>query len=395
MTSISTKEIASSSNHECDLDDVSYKRPWHIANRLEELSKYDEQEYLNIRVLEAERLCMPIDCLDSAMKFQREQHANNILGQLDAMILSDLETDRLSNAKFIIDGLIVEGHLHVVAAEPNGGKTTIFSNLAKDMVKAGYEVRYINADIAASDYKKARKLADLGGYKLIAPDMKLGESMQRVIDMIDELVKTHIDLSKQVFIFDTLKKMMDVINKSSVKQGLGKLRALTGKGATIICLAHTNKYRHQGELIFEGTGDIRSDVDNLIYMDSQKQSDGSILVSTRADKVRALLHKQTYRISPPPGLEVSLEKEYVDISAEIRTQMQMSDDQEVIDKITEAINNKYIKQCEITEYCRRCGIGSRKTSKVLKRYAGNLWKIRIGSKNNTKFYELSSHPVKT
>ena len=58
--------------------------------------------------------------------------------------------------------------------------------------------------------------------------------------------------SGQVFIFDTLKKMTDVINKRAAKDLLATLRGLSTKGMTIILLAHTNKYKgadHKGRTL--------------------------------------------------------------------------------------------------------------------------------------------------
>ena len=44
--------------------------------------------------------------------------------------------------------------------------------------------------------------------------------------------------------------------------------------------------RINGKPIYEGTGDLRSDVDELIYFIPEKHEDGSMTVSTDPDKTR-------------------------------------------------------------------------------------------------------------
>ncbi len=53
-------------------------------------------------------------------------------------------------------------------------------------------------------------------------------------------------------------------------------------------LAHANKHRDaEGDLIYEGTGDLRADVDELIYLEKQYDEVAGIsTISTYPDKVR-------------------------------------------------------------------------------------------------------------
>jgi hypothetical protein len=78
---------------------------------------------------------------------------------------------------------------------------------------------------------------------------------------------TNSDLSKSVIVLDTLKKFGDMMNKSKSKLFNSLLRTLTTKGITVVCLAHTNKHDDKdGKPIFEGTGDLRNDFDELIKL---------------------------------------------------------------------------------------------------------------------------------
>ena len=82
-------------------------------------------------------------------------------------------------------------------------------------------------------------------------------------------------------------------------------------GMTIVLLAHTNKYNDaDGKPIFEGTGDLRTDVDKMIYFIPQFHSDKSMTVSTVPDKVRGSFQPITFSISA--NREVIPEDDYVD-----------------------------------------------------------------------------------
>ncbi|KKO11595.1 AAA family ATPase [Pseudohongiella sp.] len=301
------------------------------------------------------------------------------------------EASELSDPEFIIPGLIVAGHLIVVPAPPNGGKTTIFLDLSADMVKRKYQVIYINADISAGDAKGFIETADEAGIKLLLPDMKVGKSMRDIVSNLERMNNTAVDLSKHVFVFDTFKKMCDVINKRSAKSLLGLLRSMTAKGGTVILLAHTNKYNDSdGKPIYEGTGDLRSDVDELIYLIPEKHPDGSMTVSVEPDKTRAQIERMTFRISP--DRQVTRLEEFEDVAQRRALRLRMELDQEAIERITEAIEANRIKQCDIIEFCAEHGVSKRKVVACLKHYAGGetpLWKVERGLERNTKFYHLA------
>ena len=305
------------------------------------------------------------------------------------------EAEAFADPNFIIAGLIVQGQLHIIAAEPNGGKTTVFFYLAGEMVAKGFRVVYVHADVSAGDSKEFVEKAEKGGISLLLPDMKVGKSMADIVAKLENQNKTASDLSGVVFIFDTLKKMADLINKSATKRIMSTLRGLTAKGATVICLAHTNKYPDKnGRPVFEGTGDVRSDADNLIYLIPDKHSDGSMTVSVEPDKQRAALEKMSFKISPER--EVTRLDEYQDIAGRKQAQNQKEKDQSVIEKVTVAIRAGKSKQSDIIKDCKANGLSERQSRNVLKRYAkgqAKLWNVRRGAENNSLLYELCENPL--
>jgi hypothetical protein len=112
------------------------------------------------------------------------------------------------------------------------------------------------------------------------------------------LAGSSTDLSDVVFIIDTIKKFVDMLDKRVAKEFLRLLRTLTVKGATVCCLGHTNKYADvNGLTVFEGTVDFRNDVDELIYLDALKNELTNVVeVTTRPDKVRAEFSPRSFKI---------------------------------------------------------------------------------------------------
>ena len=304
--------------------------------------------------------------------------------------VSSRELRAISDPKFIIDGLVVAGHLILVAAEPNGGKTTIFMHLSGEMVRKGFNVIYVNADISGGDAKGFGAMAEELGVLLLLPDMRVGKSMANVVSDLEKMNREAGDYSGLVFVFDTLKKMADVISKRASKDLLRTLRGLTARGATIILLAHTNKYKgDDGKPIYEGTGDLRSDVDELIYLIPEKHSDGSMTVSVEPDKTRAKIKRMTFDIGEDRA--VTLREDYVDVLASHAKMRRREDDQECIERVTEAIESKLIKQSEIVEHCKEHRISRNKALACLKRYSSGdeqLWVEEKGFARNVKTYSL-------
>jgi len=304
-------------------------------------------------------------------------------------VVSEEEIRNLKRPEWIIPNLVIRGHMVIVVAEPNAGKTTIFAHLAGEMADLGYRVFYVNADISGSDAAEFLEASKKRGWTALLPDLKPGRSMQHVIDHLAEMNEKGGDLSNVVFIFDTLKKMTDVINKKSVKNLLRLMRALTGKGMTIIPLGHTNKYGvADGKPIFEGTGDVRADCDELIYLIPKRHEDKSMTVSTLPDKKRGDFEPITFNISAERV--VTRASEHVDTEALRLEEIQWAKDETVIQAITDALKAGRVKQTEIVEFCRSAaGIGRRSVEAVLNRYASGprqQWTRQRGMQKNSIRY---------
>ena len=308
--------------------------------------------------------------------------------------LTDAEVSELTDPDWIYENLIIQGHLIAIPAIPGAGKTTIMLQIAGE-IAPDYEVCYVMADTGQGEVKQMQAMADKAGFHLLLPDMKAGLSMDDVVNKITAMNELNADYSRYVFIFDTLKKMTDVINKSRAKELYKTLRGLTAKGMTIVLLAHTNKYTDlDGNPIYEGTGDLRSDVDDLIYFIPKKNDDDSLTVSTdplsATAKRRGTHQPITFTITP--DRKVSRADHYIDTAAVARAEHQREKDSTIIEAITEALQADKYRQAEIVDYCRvHHGIGRRSTEGVLRRYYKEpmpLWRRQRAFENNAWLYEL-------
>ena len=219
----------------------------------------------------------------------------------DDLILNNEDVINMRDSAFLIPTMIVQGHVAVFAAPANGGKSTLFIYLCEQLAANGLDVIYVNADSSPGDLVDHYHHAKRHGYKVISPDVKLGQNAQSVLAILDKIVNSSASCDGLVLILDTLKKFVDMLDKKQLKTLLSTLRAITLKGATICLLGHTNKYLGKdGNLIFEGMGDLRNDVDELIYLDSSKNPDtGDLEVTTRPDKIRASFSPRSFVIELP------------------------------------------------------------------------------------------------
>lgn len=312
------------------------------------------------------------------------QLAADPLAFMERFKLTDEEADKISDPTWVERGLIVEGHVVAIVAKPNGGKTTVIFHLACSWAEHRTVV-YVDADTNPADAKRRRQIAQAHGVHYLTPDLKVGESMRDVVEQLERLAGSDADLTGQVWIFDTLKKMANVIHKESLKHLLGMLRKLSSRGMTCVLLAHTNKYKNaEGEFQYEGTGDLESDVDELIYFEPRENADRSLTVSTRCRKRRAEIAELTWEIDPERN--VTQRTDYVDIAEEARRLAQLEKDETAVEVIADCLADGPKKQHEIVKHA----AGSRVTAKalraVLKRYRGKHWlESKLPEKNALEY----------
>ena len=279
----------------------------------------------------------------------------------DDLYLKNEHTDEMKKSTVLIPGMIMSGHLVLIAAPANGGKTTIFLRLCEQLSANGKAVIYVNADASPGDLITHLDHANLHNYKVIAPDAIRGKGVIDVIDRFEAMAKSDTSLEGYVFVIDTLKKFVDMLDKKQLKNILATFRNLTVKGATVCLLAHTNKYNGKdGKPIYEGMGDVRTDVDELIYLDSATNPEtGNLEVTTRPDKKRAEFSPRSFIIELPSRVVQELETP-ITIYSEL--------DRELLHEFIEAIQDGCRNQNEIAKRVySRAGCGYNAVREALNR----------------------------
>lgn len=305
--------------------------------------------------------------------------------------LTDAEFEKLEDAKMLVEKLIVSGHIFNIAAPANAGKTTIMMYLCEQMAREGITIWYINADCppdAAKAYQQRTR--DLDNFTLILPDFK-GVTMDEVLGMLNRYIETDTRMDNTVIIYDTMKKVVDLMGKSGLREFYKAQRRMTALGATVGLLGHTNKHvGADGNLIFEGTGDVRNDTDELFYMSAIDNPDGSKTVTMEPDKKRAFnLDDVTFTIHP--DWTVTRDDEVVDVKFMIVAKERREKDQWVIDAITGSIQDLEVKgkspiQARITEMLKG-DINHKTVERVIREQKDSIWEIEKGV-NNSKIVKL-------
>lgn len=300
--------------------------------------------------------------------------------------ITETDVAGIKETTFLYKQVLPRGHLIAIVGEPGAGKTTVMEYVCGFIEGT---VLYITADISAGDLPEAHRRATKGGYTLLAPDNKVGMSMDDVMEILTRMSASDADLSDVTIVIDTLKKITDVISKRTSAAIYKMLRSLTGRGATVICLGHCNKYPDaQGYPIYEGTGDLRSDFDELALLHGMKGNYGAITTSLYWSeqelpwgKSRAMVQPITWLIDVEDNRTVSVSDEWVDTVAESKEKREAMRTADVIREIffTLSKNGSMNQSSTIASLG---GIhGERVIKRVLKSQIDKTWTVQKGEHN--------------
>lgn len=307
--------------------------------------------------------------------------------------ISDAEMEQIADPCWAYPNLIVQGHLMVLCAKPNGGKTTIMMHAAQYMAAQGYNVIYINADVAGTDAKAMHAYAKKSGFTMIFPDMKQGKTARDIVSSLNDMSQSDGSLEGYVIIIDTLKKMTDLMDKKDQKSFYGLMRKLTARGLTSALNSHTNKHNSaDGSPIYEGTNETHSEPDELIYLVSTTDpATGDMLVSTLPEKKRCTIEPITFRIGP--DRTVTQIDGFVDVLTIEQQRAQHEEDLDRISLVCDALKNGPKNQSELVDILRGHGVNHKTARRILRAYgAGDsfrrYWDTRRTFGNNGIQYSL-------
>lgn len=338
--------------------------------------------------------------LSKDLKVATEKEIPDPLAWLKGFELTKADVEQIENQQYVVPGFIPEGHITAIVGRAGVGKTSIVFWLAlTEMGKRDYKVIYVHADTHPVEAKEFKARADQAGVRYLTPDMMVGKSMRDVLANFQRMAAAGERLDKVVIIFDTVKKLTTMIQKQAMSQLMATLRLIVARGASVVLLGHVNKHKGaDGKDVYEGTGDLENDADNLIYLVGSK-ADGDLLVSSVCKpgdgqgKMRANIEKLSWKIDAER--QVFRMDEYQDTQAMRVKAAQREKDESYIESITEAIKAGNHKQVDITTYCKeRHKHGDKRVRDTLKRWIGQEWTCDQNTySNNAKWYELIGKPA--
>jgi len=285
--------------------------------------------------------------------------------------------------------VIYHNHACLIVGPANSGKTRIAFYISEQIAADGYDVRYINMDINLADAVKMKRRAQEAGFKFLTPDLD-GVSSKEVFEYLKEVAGSDEDLSRVVFVIDNLKQIADVIAKHDIKSKMQLLcRTLTGTGATVVILSHTNKHKDkEGNAVFEGTNDVRDLATEMFYLVSDKDDKGrTVQLVCDKQRIAGFIDPISFEIDLDGDVTESLSP--VDVNRRKKEKDQIRKDSEGISAAKERLARGACKQKDLQQYVHEeAGIGKQNALKLIKRYIGRplFWTVETGE-NNAVIYQ--------
>ena len=301
---------------------------------------------------------------------------NSLTGKSDT-----LKTQLLDQVD-VIQQLAILGNLHYFFGAPNTGKTLLIIALLLESIQSGRikasNVFYFNLDDPFNDLVKKVEIFEELGVHIIA-DGHEGFNVSKFTQMINEIIRR--DQARGIIlILDTLKKFVDVMNKSQVREWNTTLRRFTVKGGTVIALAHVNKnVNKSGKSIPAGVADLVDDCDAAYIIDKVNTDNKTQLATVEFENIkrRGNIASQvafSYSVDPTIGYEerlASVERVDLENLIKIKEAELLRTDADLIavaiNCIEEGINTKMRLRDMINE---RTGISKRKAVQLIEKYEG-------------------------
>ena len=200
----------------------------------------------------------------------------SLLGKAD-----EIEKNVLSERQ-ILGQIALQGQLTVIYSAPNTGKTLIILSLLMESIVQKRvnpsKVYYLNVDDNSAGLVAKLRIADEYKFNVLAEgyeDFNANHFLKYVIEM------TETDqASGVIIILDTLKKFVNLMDKTQSSNFSKIIRKFALKGGTLIALAHTNKNPgRDGKQVYGGTSDIIDDFDCAYTIATvQPQADSGVKV---------------------------------------------------------------------------------------------------------------------
>jgi hypothetical protein len=302
----------------------------------------------------------------------------------------------------VLGSVALQGQATGIFAAPNTGKTLIMLCLLIEAIKNHRLdpnlVYYLNMDDTSKGLLEKLRIAEEYGFHVLAEGYREFTARQ-FLNIVVNLVEN--DQAKGVvIILDTLKKFVNVMDKSQVSYFTRIIRQFVVKGGTLISLAHTNKNPGaNGKPVYGGTSDILDDYDCAYTLAAVSHEHGQKVVAFENIKRRGnVVETAAYRYSTDPGLsyhEILLSVEpFDDVQLEPLKQAEViKSDAVLIDAVSACINAGINTKMLLAEAAaERAGVSKRKALQIIEKYTGDSpsehrWTFTVGARG-AKVYVL-------
>jgi hypothetical protein len=304
--------------------------------------------------------------------------------------------------RHVLGWVALQGQATGIFAAPNTGKTLIMLCLLIEAIKnrrlSPDLVYYLNMDDTSKGLLEKLRIAEEYGFHVLAEGYR-EFTAKEFLNIVVSLVEN--DQAKGVvIILDTLKKFVNVMDKSQVSYFTRIIRQFVVKGGTLISLAHTNKNPGaNGKPVYGGTSDILDDYDCAYTLAAVSHERGQKVVAFENIKRRGnVVETAAYHYSTDPGLsyhEILLSVEPVDdFQLEPLKQAEViKSDAVLIDAVISCINTGTNTKMLLAEAAaERAGVSRRKALQIIEKYTGDSpsehrWTFTVGARG-AKVYVL-------
>lgn len=294
--------------------------------------------------------------------------------------LADLQK-RTVEAVPILDNLVLQGQFSLVYAQSNTGKTLITLSWIINAIESEAlnpdKVYYLNLDDSGKGLLTKLSFAEEFGFHMLA-EGEAGFRASNFQEILKELLRNDQCFGR-VIIADTLKKLIDVMDKSKVREFTGLVRNFVQRGGTFLALAHTNKRPDvNGRAVYGGVSDFLDDADcaYIAITAEAPDTDSKLVVFENIKKRGDVDSSAAFKYSIQSGISyeelvTSVEKVKLEQLDQFKVLAEKRTDAEVISAAVESISNGInTKMKLVTELRKKMGISKRAAIKVVEKYTG-------------------------
>jgi hypothetical protein len=310
-----------------------------------------------------------------------EQDQSNPLSKYSLLDMSaEVEKQTVEQVP-VMGNIALKGQSSMFYAAPNTGKTLLTLYLLVEGIKQGRidpsKLFYLNMDDSGAGLLMKLRMAEEYRFHMLA-DGHREFSIPDFLGIILEMVSK--DQARGVIIvLDTLKKFVDLMDKSKGSNFGKVIRRFIIKGGTLIALAHTNKnLGRDGKPKFGGTSDIVDDCDCAYTLALVSDENGKRVVEFENIKRRGDV-AQTAAYSYSSGNSISYDEilssvESVDLNAlePIKHAEAIKSDGEVIAAVISCINDDINTKMKLIDGASgRAGISKKSALQAIEKYTGD------------------------